>query len=217
MPGSAAGSIARIASTTIAVRHRRTQQPFHGLLDAIIGGDSVDDEERVVLVVASDELVRVGSAEQVVLVFLQGEMRRQLAAQARSDRQNHGVRTGGRRQFAAGPACRPCSAVGTAGARDRQVRCEQAVARIGIAVASRELRQPCEVGNDLARSRHVECTIRVHEVALGVDVEEDQGAFEHGRVPRFASANSWFPLLSCVCHNSRSARPAPHGHEEMRV
>ena len=81
MPGSAAGSIARIASTTIAVRQPRPSSPSTALLHAIVGGDSVDDEERIVLVVARDELVRVAAAEHVELAFLQGEVRRQLAAQ----------------------------------------------------------------------------------------------------------------------------------------
>ena len=58
------------------------QQPFHGLLHAIVGRDAVDDEERVSFVVASDELAGVGAAEHVEFVLLQGEMRRQLAVQS---------------------------------------------------------------------------------------------------------------------------------------
>ena len=59
-------------------------------------------------------------------------------------------------------------------------------------VSSRELRESCQVWNDLARSSYVKRTILVHEVALGVDVEEYQGALEHGRVPRFAPVVSGF-------------------------
>ena len=37
-----------------------------------------------------------------------------------------------------------------------------------------------EVGHDLGRSGDVEGTTGLQEVALGINVEEYQGAFEHG-------------------------------------
>ena len=37
-----------------------------------------------------------------------------------------------------------------------------------------------EVGHDLGRSWHVERTAGIHEVALGINVDEYERAFEHG-------------------------------------
>jgi hypothetical protein len=51
-----------------------------------------------------------------------------------------------------------------------------------------ELCQSCQVRNNLARSRDRERAVFVDEVALSVDIEEDEWAFEHGRYPRVALA-----------------------------
>ena len=120
MAGSAAGSIGRIASTTIAARHRRREQPFHGLLHAIIGRDPVDDEERVMLVVARDQLGRVAPAEDVDSLFSSVRCARKLAAQrVPTDRTTESGRAVAGNTLLAS-TCRPCSGEGNPEARDHR-------------------------------------------------------------------------------------------------
>ena len=77
--------------------------------------------------------------------------------------------------------------------------------------------QSSEFHLDLARARDKEGPFGVHEVALGVDVEENKRACEHGLVPRLATANSCIPHARLDCHNIRSAWAAPHDRQEIRV
>ena len=47
------------------------------------------------------------------------------------------------------------------------------------AMATCELGEPLKVRQDLSRTVHVERSGRLEKVALGVDVDEHKGAFEH--------------------------------------
>ena len=96
------------------------KQPFHGRPDAIVGGDAIDDERRPALVVAGDQSSASGRLKTSNSLLLEREMA--AAARRRAGRRPRGPpsRDTAVAGIAAGRRCRPCSAAGTATARDRR-------------------------------------------------------------------------------------------------
>ena len=68
--------------------------------------------------------------------------------------------------------------------------CEQAVASTGMPSRAGEVGQPREVVDDPLGPGHEERPGRLQKVALGVDVDENERAWEHERRPRGVSGRS---------------------------
>ena len=154
------------------------KEAFHRGPDAVVGGHSIDDEGRLRLVVAGDQLLGIRPAEDVEGALLEGQMGPDGSVEAIANREHDGIRPLGRRDSPLTCPFPPCSAAGTAGARGRR----------GVAAGGRQHGDPCarRRNGSGARGSRGSTAIPVRraprvfqEIALGVDIHEDERSFEH--------------------------------------
>ena len=149
------------------------------------------------LVVSIEDLGCVSSVKDVEFVFLEGQMGWQHAVKSGSER--HDDRAGVRRFGNSPLAVSSGHAVG---------RKEAELGVIGLmragcgqdrdAISGGSRGQHCEVRHDFGGSWDEERTAGVHEIALGINVEKYERAFEHGSSPRIKVAACWVWLQATV-------------------
>ncbi len=164
--------------------HRRTpvQEAADRRLDAVVGRNPVDNEGRMHAPIKADQAVGVGMAEDVERALLDRQVMGKAAEVERVGRQHLSPGPCRRRDpllaGSAGDAVgRKPAELGVVGhVRTRRGDDGNAL-RPGIGRQSHQVRQ------DGLRPGDEERPPRLEEIALGVNIEEDQGTVEHGKEP----------------------------------